>query len=154
MPLIHPDDRRLGMDRAITRRDFLNGVAIGLGSAMAGAWLPGSRLAASQEALAAGAPYPPALTGLRGSHVGSFETFHALKDGALWKTMGEPKATREHYNLVVVGGGISGLAAAYYFRKARPDARVLVLDNHDDFGGHAKRNEFTHGGRTRSRRGS
>jgi spermidine dehydrogenase len=25
---------------------------------------------------------------------------------------------------------------------------VLVLDNHDDFGGHAKRNEFTHDGRT------
>ena len=49
---------------------------------------------------------------------------------------------------MVVGGGISGLAAAHFFRQARPDARVLVLDNHDDFGGHAKRNEFTHNGRT------
>ncbi len=44
--------------------------------------------------------------------------------------------------------GISGLSAAHFFRKARPDARILLLDNHDDFGGHAKRNEFTHNGRT------
>ena len=50
---------------------------------------------------------------------------------------------------MVVGGGISGLAAAHYFRaQAGASARVLVLDNHDDFGGHAKRNEFTHAGRT------
>ena len=56
--------------------------------------------------------------------------------------------TGEEYDLVVVGAGISGLAAAHFFRATRPDARVLVLDNHDDFGGHAKRNEFTHNGRT------
>ena len=48
---------------------------------------------------------------------------------------------------MVVGGGISGLTAAHVFRKARPDARILILDNHDDFGGHAKRNEFHVGGR-------
>ena len=99
--------------------------------------------------LAQGAAYPPALTGLRGSHVGSFETLHALRDGgAFWKTAGTPADTGEEYDLVVVGAGISGLTAAYVYRKARPDARVLVLDNHDDFGGHAKRNEFTHNGRT------
>ncbi|MEA2937074.1 MAG: spermidine dehydrogenase, partial [Alphaproteobacteria bacterium] len=45
-------------------------------------------------------------------------------------------------DLVVVGGGISGLAAAWFYRRAAPDARILILDNHDDFGGHAKRNEF------------
>src|SRR6266568_3840995 len=53
----------------------------------------------------------------------------------------------ERYDLVVVGGGISGLAAAYFYRRAKPQARILVLDNHDDFGGHAKRNEFTVDGR-------
>ncbi|HYM23681.1 MAG TPA: NAD(P)-binding protein, partial [Vicinamibacterales bacterium] len=54
----------------------------------------------------------------------------------------------ESYDLVVVGGGISGLAAAYFFREAvGRQARILVLDNHDDFGGHAKRNEFRHEGR-------
>ena len=59
-----------------------------------------------------------------------------------------PPTTTETYDLVVVGGGISGLAAAYFYRqKAGNKARILILDNHDDFGGHAKRNEFTAGNR-------
>src|SRR5262249_61300692 len=54
----------------------------------------------------------------------------------------------ERYDLVVVGAGISGLAAAAFYRRAAgPSARILVLDNHDDFGGHAKRNEFALDGR-------
>ena len=48
----------------------------------------------------------------------------------------------EDYDLVVVGAGLSGLAAAHFYREQRPAARILLLDNHDDFGGHAKRNEF------------
>jgi len=87
--------------------------------------------------------YPPTLTGMRGSHAGSFEVAHALA----WQGQ-KPDAYEsldEHYDLVVVGAGMSGLAAAwYYLKKAGPEARVLVLDNHDDFGGHAKRNEFHH----------
>jgi spermidine dehydrogenase len=87
--------------------------------------------------------YPPTLTGMRGSHAGSFEVAHALA----WEGQ-KPDAYEsldEHYDLVVVGAGMSGLAAAwYYLKKAGPEARVLVLDNHDDFGGHAKRNEFHH----------
>ena len=138
-------DRHLGMGAAITRRDFLNGIAIGVGGAVAASWLPDPTLLFAQGSASS---YPPALTGLRGSHAGSFEAFHSMKDGAYWKTAPTPQDTREEYDLVVVGGGISGLAAAYYFQKARPDARILVLDNHDDFGGHAKRNEFTHNGRT------
>jgi spermidine dehydrogenase len=139
------DDRRLGMGVSITRRDFLNGVAIGIGGAAASRWAT-----RGIDALLAqgGPPYPPALTGLRGSHEGSFETLHTLRGGAFWKSAPTPRSTGEEYDLVVVGGGISGLAAAYFFQKARPGARILVLDNHDDFGGHAKRNEFTHDGRT------
>ena len=80
-----------------------------------------------------------------GSHPGSFEVAHALRDGKRWDTAGASDMG-ETYNLVVVGGGISGLAAAYFFRKAHgPGAKILVLDNHDDFGGHAKRNEFRSG---------
>jgi len=140
-----PEDRRLGMGTRITRRDFLNGVAIGAGGVLA-AHLAGADadLLFAQNASA----YPPALTGLRGSHAGSFEVLHALRDGAFWTTAATPQDTREEYDLVVVGAGISGLSAAHFFRAARPDARVLILDNHDDFGGHAKRNEFTHNGRT------
>jgi spermidine dehydrogenase len=139
---MNPNDRRLGMGLPITRRDFLNGVAVGLGGALA-------YRGVDLDALAQGTtPYPPALTGLRGSHAGSFEALHTLRDGAFWKTAATPRDTGEEYDLVVVGAGISGLAAAWHFRKVRPDARILVLDNHDDFGGHAKRNEFTHQGRT------
>jgi spermidine dehydrogenase len=93
--------------------------------------------------------YPPALTGMRGSHEGSFEVAHAVKDAPGFDP-GRVEDTGEKYDLVVVGGGISGLAAAFFFRRlAGAEARVLVLENHDDFGGHAKRNEFRHGGKLR-----
>ncbi len=143
-------DRELGMGRAITRRDFLNGIAVGAGSALASAWLPGLTLAAETPAFPQDAPgyNPPALTGMRGSHPGSFEVAHELRDGKFWETAGKPVDTHETYDLIVVGAGMSGLAAAYFYRKqAGPSARILILDNHDDFGGHAKRNEFRPGGR-------
>ena len=79
---------------------------------------------------------------MRGDHPGSFEAAHALRDGRLPKAGMSPIDTGEHYDLIVVGGGISGLAAAYFYRaRAGTDARILIIDNHDDFGGHAKRNE-------------
>ena len=80
---------------------------------------------------------------MRGSHPGSFEAAHGLRDGTFWDSAGKPEETGENYDLIVVGGGISGLAAAHFYRKANGNrARILILDNHDDFGGHAKRNEF------------
>jgi spermidine dehydrogenase len=133
-------DRELGMHRRITRRDFLNGVAL-----TAAAALVPKRLFAQGETVPQDSPdyYPPALTGLRGSHPGSFEIAHSLRDGVFWDTAGTPQDTGEIFDLIIVGGGISGLAAAHFYRKsAGANARVLVLDNHDDFGGHAKRNEF------------
>jgi spermidine dehydrogenase len=141
-------DRELGMDRSITRRDFVNGVALGTAGLLAGPdWL--SALALDADPQSRPGYYPPALTGLRGSHEGSDTAAHALRDGSFWKTAGAPVPTHEEYDLVVVGGGLSGLAAAHFFRKsAGPSAKVLILDNHDDFGGHAKRNEFRHGERT------
>jgi spermidine dehydrogenase len=138
------------MSRAITRRDFLNGVALGAGSALLSGWMPSLLAAAEGESSAQDRPgyNPPALTGMRGSHPGSFETAHALRDGNFWDSSVKPVDTGETYDLVVVGGGISGLAAAYFHRKqAGANARILVFDNHDDFGGHAKRNEFRPGGR-------
>src|SRR5262249_37580408 len=85
-------------------------------------------------------------TGLRGSHAGSFETMHKVRDHDFWETAPKPIDSGEAYDLIVVGGGISGLAAAHYFRKSAGDkARVLIIENHDDFGGHAKRNEFRAG---------
>jgi spermidine dehydrogenase len=144
------DDRHceLGMGRTITRRDFLNGVSLGVGGAVlaskAGllAALEGAALSAESGA----SYYPPALTGMRGSYDATYKYAHELRDDAFWDAAPKPSETTESYDLVVVGGGISGLAAAYFYRqKVGPDARILVLDNHDDFGGHAKRNEFTAG---------
>ena len=136
--------RELGLDRAITRRDFLNGMAVGV----AGASLLGVSRRSEAAQLSADY-YPPALTGLRGSHAGSFEVAHRLRDGAYEVFSRLDVDTREEYDLVVVGGGISGLSAAHFFRKMMgAEKRVLILDNHDDFGGHAKRNEFTYQGRT------
>ena len=138
-------DRQLGMGRRITRRDFLNGVAVGIG-ALGYASLP-DLAHGTHAAFQAGGDsakfYPPALTGMRGSAPGSYDVAHALRDGDFWETAGSPADTNETYDLVVVGGGISGLAAAYFYRKsAGKGSRVLVLDANDDFGGHARRNEF------------
>ena len=135
------------MTTPITRRDFLNGMVIGLG---AGLLSPTQLFAQNKLSKAIHGPdssyYPPILTGMRGSHPGSFEVAHALAWGG--QKPEHYQSLDEHYDLVVVGAGMSGLAAAWYYRKKMgPDARILLLDNHDDFGGHAKRNEFHHDGR-------
>ncbi len=144
-----PHDRDLGMSREITRRDFLNGAAIALtGSVAGGHWVRMTGTEPSLAGVQAADYYPPALTGMRGSHAGSFEVAHAMRDGRSWD-IGPDTDTGERYDLVVVGGGISGLSAAWFFRAAAgPGARILILDNHDDFGGHAKRNEFSYEGQT------
>lgn len=122
----------------ISRRDFLNGMALSL---VAGTTLSPMEILAVQ-ANEGGAYYPPALTGLRGSHPGSFEVAHDLA----WAGKKFPRPstlTDTLYDLVIVGGGISGLSAAKLYRdRVGRKVRILILDNHDDFGGHAKRNEF------------
>ncbi|NOR19648.1 MAG: FAD-dependent oxidoreductase, partial [Xanthomonadales bacterium] len=138
-------DRYLGMNRSISRRDLIQGLgALAVAPLLPGQALADAVLAAEQNP----GSYPPALTGLRGNQRGSFEVAHALslEGKADWGTPGEPDP--DIYDLVVVGAGISGLAAAHFFRKEQPHARILILDNHDDFGGHAKRNEFTIDGDT------
>jgi len=130
------------MARAIPRRDFLNGAAMTIGAAL----LPEIDRASGTNS---GQPQnqtgynPPTSVGLRGSHPGSFEIAHSLRDGTFWKNAATPEPVSEKYDLIIVGGGISGLAAAYFYRESvGPGAKILILENHDDFGGHAKRNEF------------
>jgi len=144
----------LGMGVPISRREFIGGVSTSV--------LVGSSAARSASALEtrtdravsglsllnlSPGSYPPLRTGLRGQYPGSFEVAHEARDGKFAGLLvGED--TGEHFDLVVVGAGISGLAAAHLYRRALGTERtVLVLDNHDDFGGHAKRNEFHRDGR-------
>ncbi len=119
----------------IVRRDFLNGAAIAVTGLLGG--LP--------AAAAQAAPYPPRLAGMRGSQPGSYDVAHALRDGAAYDLDSVPAT--EAYDLVIVGGGLSGLSAAWFHHRRRPEDRILILDNHDDFGGHARRNEFDVDGR-------
>jgi spermidine dehydrogenase len=137
------DDKSLGMNRPIRRRDFLQGAAVAVGALGTGLSAKAADTAWPQDL----AGYdPPVLTGMRGSHPGSFENAHRLRDGDFWSEEGPGRPLDETYDLIIVGGGISGLSAAHFYRQARPSARILILDNHDDFGGHAKRNEFRMGG--------
>ena len=134
----------MAMKDKVTRRDFLNGTQVAIGASLLSPWT--DVFGADPEKFALGPDYyPPAKTGLRGSHDGSWETMHAKVSGATWART----SPEEEYDLVVVGGGISGLSAAHFYRQARPGARILILDNHDDFGGHAKRIEFKVVGETR-----
>ncbi len=141
-------DLELGMRREISRRDFVSGIGVALSGSLTLPWAQTDALASPEapggvsQALAD--TYPPIRTGLRGSHAGSYEVAHQLVQGMRWDNAED---TGELYDLVVVGGGLSGLAAAWFYQEAVPGARILILDNHDDFGGHAKRNEFRLDGR-------
>jgi spermidine dehydrogenase len=139
-------DKELGMGRKITRRDLINGVAMTIGATALPHGLR-SQAAGLDEPQNAPGYDPPAKTGMRGTHEGSYTVAHSVRDGSFWDHAGAAEATGESYDLVVVGGGISGLSAARFFRQAAgPGAKVLILDPLDDFGGHAKRNEFNVGG--------
>jgi spermidine dehydrogenase len=151
-------DRELGMDRPIARRDFLNGMAVSIttGALLAAdgaeaqnpSATPGSVVAGDTKSAVANDD-PPTRLGLRGQHAEAIAQFDKLSQGAFAKFPVADAEIHEEYDLVIVGGGISGLSAAYYWRTALgDDQKVLILDNHDDFGGHAKRNEFHYQGKT------
>ena len=91
--------RELGMDRGIARRDFLNGVALGIAAA---ASLPGAETASD----------PPARDGLRGEYPEALAEFDRIRQGA-YATFPVPDSEiREEYDLVIVVGGLSTLPSA------------------------------------------
>ncbi len=140
------------MDRAITRRDFLNATLLASGGLLLNPVSPASLLAANAAARSSSSTNEDDFTGYGG--VGDYansngntsavlEAGHQIRDGAFESLPASVIDTGETYDCVIVGGGISGLAAALIFqRKAGEGKTCLVLDNHPIFGGEAKRNEF------------
>lgn len=126
------------MKKNLSRRAFLMGSGA---LASTPIWAnPVYRVLNNPETVAKTIPYyPPSLLGLRGDHDGSQNHAHSAAFG---KKYALPTEFSEEYDLVVVGAGVSGLAAAYRFQQKQPHAKILILDNHEDFGGHAIRNEF------------
>ena len=129
----------------ITRRDFINGTLMAAGAIL----LPFGCTREAVLDMLDPLYYPPGLTGLRGSNEGSNTHAHS-KAWAKKSDWGPTTELKEEYDLIVVGGGISGLSAAFFHQQVHGrDKKVLILDNHDDFGGHARRNEHTINGNLR-----
>jgi spermidine dehydrogenase len=124
------------LNEGITRRQFIDGLAVGVAAAA----VPGALRAQ------AGPADPPSRGGEGGGRPQDYAVAHAVRDGRRYSIDSQPVA--ERYDVVVVGAGIGGLATAYYLRRKNRHARILILDAQDDFGGHARRNEFNVDGRS------
>ncbi|MCW3002776.1 MAG: dependent oxidoreductase [Conexibacter sp.] len=144
----HDADESLGLDANITRKDFLNATLLGVGAALLASPSP---LAAMERVAGSVAAPPDSWTGPGG--VGDYaasngntkpvlDAAHKIRDGVYAKA-GAPVDTGEVYDLIVVGGGITGLTAAHFFAKSSGGAMTcLVLENHPIFGGEARQNEL------------
>lgn len=142
------EDLFLGMDRPITRRDFLGGIALGLAGLASGCSTKGERRSPNSGETGASTP-PYEITGLRGQDPATMKLGHRLRDGEFLKLPSHVTDTGEEYDLIVIGAGLAGLAAAYvYHREKKGRCRILILESHDDFGGHARRNTFHYQGIT------
>jgi spermidine dehydrogenase len=131
----------------ITRREFIDGFACTVAAGVAGVASATVTRAQDAGAPVSGAAYPPGRTGYLGSRPADFAVAHGIRDGRRYQIDSQP--ITERYDVVIIGAGIGGLASAHYLRRLRPTARILILDNHDDFGGHARRNEFNVDGKFR-----
>ena len=142
-------DKELGLDKSITRRDFVYGSSLMLAGTLVGG---NESLHASVNNLndysfdvSANWYGPGGIGDYAKSHGNTPElikTAHQIRSGKFSNQEKMAIDTNEEFDLVVVGGGFSGLSAAYHFNRLNPSGRVLILDNHPIFGGEAKRNDF------------
>ena len=142
-------DKELGLDRDITRRDFVYGSSILLSSAVVGCGKSTDKKSHSNSDysfdVSANWYGPGGIGDYAKSHGNTPElikTAHEIRSGRFNTEIAYAVDSAEEYDLVVVGGGFSGLSAAYHFNRLNPSGRVLILDNHPLFGGEAKRNDF------------
>lgn len=137
-------DEALGLNTPIPRRDFLNGTLLSVGSLAAACLSPLQQLAHAH-----GSTPQPSKSSWGGNSQDVFDAGHAVRDGLYDDRNITAEDTGEFFDLIVVGGGFSGLASAYYFKQAKEGrAKILVLENHTVPGGNARRDEFRIKGQT------
>ena len=131
------------MDSPITRRDFVGSTLLGAGAALLDGLTPAQILGATAEDDWTGYGGIGDYRYANGNTLEVLQAGHKMRDGAYSSLSADPIDTGETYDCVVVGGGISGIAAALFFQRlAGPDKSCLILENHPIFGGEAKQNEF------------
>lgn len=134
-------DAALGMETPITRRDFLGSTLLASGAVLLGGMTPAELLAERDEFTGYGGVGEYSAS--NGNTLDVLEAGHAIRDGLYEPLPKDIVDTGENYDCVIIGGGISGLAAALFFRRqAGPGMKYLILENHPIFGGEAKQNEF------------
>ena len=134
------ESRSLGLGTVITRRDFVGATLIGSGAMLLSAAAPSEAqsLTSAWNGYAGIGDYARS----NGNIASVVNAAHGVRDGTYEPKLDSAAPVDDLYDLVIVGGGFSGIIAAYEFHKARPNARCLVLDNHPVFGGEAKQNEM------------
>ena len=155
-PAFNAEERDLGLDRRVTRRDFLNATLLGAGGALLGAHSPAEAAVVRSPVLSSAEPAPPGTgealawegpggfgdyTRSHGNMFDMVQTAHAMRDGKFAGVLRHVVDTGETFDVIVVGGGASGLGAAYEVTQ-HTRGSCLLLDNHPMWGGEAKRNEF------------
>ena len=131
------ETRRLGLDRPITRRDFGMLMMVGAAALL----VPGCSVLTPDQKPSPDPTSPSGNVYIGGNTEDARSVCHQVRDGRHFSRGAE--STGEIYDLVVVGAGLGGLTAAYFYHDERPDEKILLLDNHADFGGDAQRNELT-----------
>jgi spermidine dehydrogenase len=147
------EDRKLGLGSQITRRDFLNSSLLGSGAALLSAACPMHAFGhGEQGTTGAGTASPDEFSGYGG--VGDYadangntlpvvQSAHRVRDGYYQQSPEAAEETGEIFDLIIVGGGLTGLMTAHEYNKhSQGRQRVLILDNHSVFGGEARQNEF------------
>ena len=134
------------MDSPITRRDFLGSTLLASGAVLLSGATPTQLLAEKDEFTGYGGVGE--YSNSNGNTLEVLQAGHTIRDRIYDPLPKDVIETGETYDCVIVGGGISGLAAALFFqRQAGPQMKCLVLENHPIFGGEAKQNEFLVDGR-------
>ena len=138
-----PGDTKLGMDEPITRRDFLGSTLMVSGATLLSGIKPADLLASTTTDEFTGYGGVGEYSNSNGNTLPVMQAGHTIRDGIYNTLPNNITDTGETFDCVVIGGGISGLAAALFFqRSTRAGMNCLVLENHPIFGGEAKQNEF------------